>query len=334
MPGEGGQAGPRYNWKVTSPGKIEYIIYWADQSFAARVLVVEGSHMDVGVRRDSSAHTYTGFFGNIDQDPLNDMTLRDGGIVNPPANEKDLNTFTDSWRLKPEESLFGDVKRSNAQAAAQKPHTDVQIAEAKRAQAEKAVLAAGITDPLAVRNATYDVALTDSKAFIETAKTMNEAVKALPAAERKLVAGDAANKTAVDAVNNGAAGATVGPTLKDQVVEQVAAGSDTWEGNWSWAADDNQPANHSKLIMKSETEFVYTYAGQTHNIKGRIGHAGGDPAAPLCVNLDLPNGDHLRFEWKSTEEVEAHFWRKGKKAGEQKNNTPETIAKMKRAASK
>ena len=285
--------------------------------------------MDVGVRRDGDAQTYTGFFGNLDKDPLNDMTLRDGGRVNPPANTKDLNTFTDSWRLKPEESLFGDAKRDNAQAAATKPHTEVQIDEAKRAAAEKAVRAAGITDPLAVRNATYDVVQTGSKVFIESAKAVEEAVKAQPAAAQKVVAGDAAAQ-AVLAGNN----APAAPSLKDQVVEKVAAGQDTWEGSWDWAADDNQPANHSKLIMKSQKEFVYVYADQTYTLKGEIGHSGGNPKAPLCVNLDLPNGDHLRFEWKTTEDVEAQFWKKGTKAGIERNNKPQTTAKMKRAAAK
>jgi hypothetical protein len=112
--------------------------------------------------------------------------------------------------------------------------------------------------------------------------------------------------------------------------EKVIAGKATWEGNWSWAADDNFPENHSKLTVNSETNFDFTYESQTHNLKGQIDYAGNAPKAPLSVDLNLPDGNHLRFEWKSEDEVEGQFWLKGQKDG----NPPATTAKMKRANSK
>lgn len=115
------------------------------------------------------------------------------------------------------------------------------------------------------------------------------------------------------------------PGLKEKIVASKA----TWEGNWSWAADDNLPENHSKLTVNSGTEFVFKYENQTHNLKGEIGYADGNPTAPLSVDLDLPDGNHLRFEWKSENEVEGKFWHKG-----QKNNPPATTSKMKRVGSK
>ena len=120
--------------------------------------------------------------------------------------------------------------------------------------------------------------------------------------------------------------------FKPGLREQVLAENATYEGDWSWDKDDAHGKTHSKLTVKSANDFVYVYAGQTHNLKGNIGYARGVPGAPLCVNLDLPHGDHLRFEWKSAEELEGHFWAKGKKAGVTKNNTPETVAIMKRSA--
>lgn len=333
-PGENGggarglPGGARLDYRVLSPGNIEYIIYWSDKSFAARVFVVTGSHLDVGIRRDSDAHAYQGFFGNLDMNAMNDMTLRDGSMVTPPADIAGINKFTDSWRLQPGESLFSDVKNAQDAALAKNPHTDVQIPKDKWDSAEKEVKAAGITSPLAARNTTYDVALTGEKSFIETGKIQDAARKALPPGERAVVAGDKANQAAVEAENKAAAAA--GSALKDQVTASAAAGKATWAGSWSWAADDTQREDHSKLIMKSETDFVYTYAGQSYNLKGKIGHSGGVPTAPLCVNLDLPNGDHLRFEWKSPDEVEGHFWKKGKKAGITKNNPPETTAELMR----
>jgi hypothetical protein len=326
--GKDGKPGLNYHWTVTSSGTVDYTLYRADEGWGFRVIVVSGSHLDYGHARLGGMDVVTGMLGDSDGNPQNDLTLRDGSKVTPPANAKDLNTFTDSWRLKPGEAIFGDVQRAAALAAEAKPHADVQVDAAKSAEAEKAVRAAGITDPLAVRNATYDVAMTDSKGFIETAKIMDEAVKELPAAERKLLAGDAANQEAVAAVNE-AANRSAGPSLKERVVELAALGGKTWEGSWSWTFDDNLPQNHSKLTMKSETEFTYTYANQFHKLKGTIGHSGGDPKAPLCVNLDLPNGDHLRFEWKSEEELIGQFWRKGTKQGLTTYNEPQTTAQMK-----
>jgi hypothetical protein len=116
------------------------------------------------------------------------------------------------------------------------------------------------------------------------------------------------------------------PTLKEKVV----VGGATWEGDWSWADDDSHGPNHSKLTIKSETEFVYTYADAVYNLQGKIGYISGFPKATLEVHLDLPDGNHLRFEWKSENEVEGQFWPKGQKEG----NTPGTVAKMKRVASK
>lgn len=111
---------------------------------------------------------------------------------------------------------------------------------------------------------------------------------------------------------------------------KVVASGATWEGDWSWANDDSLEKNHSKLTIKSGTEFVYVYGPSSHTLQGKIGHVGGDLKAPLGVDLDLPNGDHLRFEWKSENEVEGQFWVKGQKEGK----APVTTSKMIRVASK
>ncbi|MCB1099598.1 MAG: protein kinase [Verrucomicrobiae bacterium] len=103
------------------------------------------------------------------------------------------------------------------------------------------------------------------------------------------------------------------PPLRDRLAAQAAAGDAIWEGDWTGSRDDGQPADHVTLTMESETDFVYTRAGQTFNLRGRMSYAGGDRKRMPAVNLDLPDGDHLRFEWKSAEEVEVQFWLKGTK---------------------
>lgn len=127
------------------------------------------------------------------------------------------------------------------------------------------------------------------------------------------------NKTLVRFVRN----------FKPGLRETIVASGGTWEGDWSWASDDTYPKNHSKITIQNETDFVYVYMDQKHNLKGKIGYVGGNPKAPLQVDLDLPDGNHLRFEWKSENEVEAKFWQKG-----QKDNDPETTSKMTLAATK
>ncbi|MCB1099597.1 MAG: VWD domain-containing protein [Verrucomicrobiae bacterium] len=292
----------------------DHTVFSADGSFGARVIVRNGSHLDLGAARLSGQQKYNGSVGNMDGDPRNDMTLRDGKKVDPPASEDDLNAFWDSWRVKEGESLFADVKRETKQPTDAFPHVLAEIDPAKIAEAEKAAKAAGLTNPLAIREAAYDVAQTGSKVFLESAKEMEAAVKALPADKQKFVAGDAATQAVL-------AAAPAGPSLKDQVVNEAAAGHSTWEGSWA-------PSAKASLVMKSDSEFTVQIGNDTYDLKGKMGHAGGDPKRPLAVNLDLPNGDHLRFEWKSTDEIVGQFWLKGTK-GPGPYNPPLREVKMK-----
>lgn len=111
--------------------------------------------------------------------------------------------------------------------------------------------------------------------------------------------------------------------FKPDLKELVVASGGTWEGDWSWVHDDSHGKSHSKITVQSETDFIYVYMDQKHNLKGKLGHADGNINNPVVVDLDLPDGNHLRFEWKSMKEVEAKFWQKG-----QKDKAPETTSKM------
>ena len=167
--------------------------------------------MDLGVGRLSGVRKYHGSLGNLDGNPRNDMTLRDGAKVDPPASEENLNAFWDSWRVKEGESLFADVKREKTQPTDAFPHVLAEIDPAKLAEAEKDAKAAGLTNPLTIREAAYDVAQTGSKVFLESAKEMEAAVKALPADKQKFVAGDAATQAVLAAAPAGWRGAARPP---------------------------------------------------------------------------------------------------------------------------
>jgi hypothetical protein len=142
-----------------------------------------------------------------------------------------------------------------------------------------------------------------------------------------------ASRSSIRATDIGKMEGVKNMALESDLKAKVIASGATWEGNWSWANDDSLPANHSKLIIKSETEFVYMYDRQNHTLHGKIGYAGGNPNAPLSVDLSLPNGDQLCFVWKSIDEVEGQFWHSGQR-DPQGNNKPRTTSKLIRADSK
>lgn len=214
---------------------------------------------------------------------------------------------------------------SNAKSVVtENQHTEIQIPEEKWNAAAEIVKEAGITSPLAARDATYDVALTGDERFIETAKSIEADLKLLPAGERKVVAGDHANIAAVEAENQ------VNGVADPLTIEQIVNSGGTWEGHWAWAHDDRYGPVHAKLTIKSETKFVYQYAGTVWELTGKMGQAGGKAGNPIVVNLTLPDGNDLRFVWLSLMEVDGEFWTKGKKAGVTQNNPPETTAKLMR----
>ena len=108
----------------------------------------------------------------------------------------------------------------------------------------------------------------------------------------------------------------------------------TWSGNWDWAHDDSDadkkthdPEGRSKVTLTSEGEINYIYNGQNMgDFSTKLGHGGGDKRQPMCANITLKDGNELRFEWVTPNTVSAYFWKKGNKAGQKKNNTPETRA--------
>jgi ribosomal protein L7/L12 len=261
----------------------DFTIMWPHDSFGARVIILSNSHLDIGVKKlDSSVKdfgSYGGIIGNFDGNAQNDMQVRDGDVIAPPASIADLNRFGDSWRVKPEASLFGDVARKQAKAAAaESAHSEIQIPQDKWDAAEKAVKTAGVTSPLGVRNATYDVALTGDKTFIESAKINEADAKANPAGAKPLVAGDHANQAAVAEENkaNGADPAVVDLVLTGygqnkiaviKVVRQLMG----WGLRETKEAVENAPSTLKQGISKQEAEAAKQQleaAGATVEIKG------------------------------------------------------------------
>lgn len=287
--------------------KNDYEIYWPDRSFGGRV-VVYPNFLNIGAQKLHGKGIIEGLVGNQDGYSQNDLQLRTGETLTPPAKVEDINRLGDSWRVKPEESLFGD-------AVAKQPHTLVSLDPGKVAEATKIVDAAGITDPIARRNAVYDYVQTGEKSFVESAKAIEEEIKALPPEEQVVLAGDAATAK------------VLAETLS---LAEIASGGGKWMGEWESATVKERSNMDTIIRVNSATEFTVADIGDgEYQLKGKLAAPAGD-GGPLLVNLDYPNGDHLRFVWRSVDVVEGQFWPKGKKAGTTSHNKPHATVLLKR----
>lgn len=170
--------------EVHRPGDL--VVFWPNGEFAARVVYRNG-YLDLGVARLGGTATYEGVLGNLDKDPSNDMQIRGGDQIAVPASDQQLTEFADSWKVSKADSLFmqpaADPEPTPEADAAQPQLTLADLPEADTNAAESTCKDAGISEALALANCTYDVAATGDEAFVESAKTFQEDVEALPAGE-------------------------------------------------------------------------------------------------------------------------------------------------------
>jgi hypothetical protein len=147
------------------------------------------SHLDIGIARMNGTLTYEGVLGNLDRNASNDLTLRDGSQMTPPATPDQLNTFGASWLVPAGESLFDDTaENSVVEEEAEEPLTLFDLNPEDRAEARQTCENANVSDPLALDNCTYDVAATGDPIFVESAKTYEESHKDNPASDVEIVA--------------------------------------------------------------------------------------------------------------------------------------------------
>ncbi len=125
--------------------------------------------------------TFEGVLGNLDGDPDNDMTLRDGTVIEQPANDNKVRRFADSWRVPEPESLVsvGEAPVPVPEVA-EAPLEPEDLDPAAVEEATQACQDAGVDDPLAVETCVYDVAATGNEDFVDSSATLQEAVEELP----------------------------------------------------------------------------------------------------------------------------------------------------------
>lgn len=158
----------------------DFQINWPDGNTAARVLFKRGSHLDLGVVRLGGDLTFEGVLGNLDGNPDNDMMLRDGTVIEQPANENKVRRFADSWRVPAPESLVSVGEAPVPVPDAEDLVTPEDLDPAAVEEATQACQDAGVDDPLAVETCVYDVAATGNEDFVDSSATLQEAVEELP----------------------------------------------------------------------------------------------------------------------------------------------------------
>ncbi|MBK8431187.1 MAG: hypothetical protein IPL28_07790 [Chloroflexi bacterium] len=157
----------------------DFTILWPDGNTGVRV-ILRNDHIDIGIARLGGSLTYEGVLGNLDGDRMNDIQVRGGELITPPATIEQLKLFGDSWRLSAEESLFNDPLTAADTAEAAGPLTINDLDAGEKEAAANTCETAGVTDPLALHNCTYDVAVTGDESFVESAKTFQEATADIP----------------------------------------------------------------------------------------------------------------------------------------------------------
>lgn len=174
--------------ELTFPDRTtDFTIYWPDGSTGARAILISTAVLDnvnIGVGRLGGSLTYEGVLGNLDGNAQNDMQIRGGELLTPPATLAQLKSFGDSWRVPAGESLFDTPHPADPAAAAPEPLSLVDLEPAARVEANQRCLVGGVSNPIALEDCTYDVAVTGEEGFVTSALAHQEAVEQLPAEQQ------------------------------------------------------------------------------------------------------------------------------------------------------
>jgi hypothetical protein len=149
-----------------------FFVYFADGS----TLSIDGGFysditLSVPAARAGEIH---GILGTPDDDPENELTLRNGTVLEYPVPWDELvTTYADSWRISQEESLFyyepgQDTGTFAIAGFPPTPATIEDLPEGARAEAEAACTAAGVTGSVALHDCILDVGCTGLDDFVDS----------------------------------------------------------------------------------------------------------------------------------------------------------------------
>lgn len=161
----------------------EYKIRWLDGSWLD-IRVYPGSHLDVELALSESHRGMTGgLLGNFDGTAANDLTSRDGSVLNTQnTHSRDLyDIFGESWRISNLDSLFTYEDGMGTEDFTDNsfPGRILSLSKLDPAnvwQAREACLTAGIPEGPVLRGCTFDYAATGDDVYIEGALALSDPV--------------------------------------------------------------------------------------------------------------------------------------------------------------
>ncbi|MDT5028478.1 MAG: hypothetical protein QOE61_4904, partial [Micromonosporaceae bacterium] len=164
-----------------------YDIRWPDGSGAAVDQIGTYGFRLLLKLGNTRAGKVQGLLGDFDGDPANDIVPAGGGtpLAQPAKFEQLYPSYADSWRIKPDQSLFTYVAGQRTatftdRTFPDKPMTVTDLNPAQRARAEAICRLAGVTDPWQLLECVFDVGASGRPEFA-TSSAASEVV-APPAA--------------------------------------------------------------------------------------------------------------------------------------------------------
>ncbi len=165
--------------RISEFGPDDYYIHWLNDDVIARA-VLRSQSIDIGAITKEKG-VLQGLIGNLNGDPSDDMRIRNGAVLATPASATDLARFGESWRMTrnvfTEPHPEGSTPNDGLVAGA-------KLSDQERDAARRKCEAGGVTYRVALKDCAYDVAVTGSEEFIESAKDFEESVTAQPSPPR------------------------------------------------------------------------------------------------------------------------------------------------------
>jgi outer membrane protein assembly factor BamB len=151
-----------------------YTIVWPDRSNLH--VDVHGSYLSTYFLAPPSRDgRLMGLFGDGDGDPANDFHTRDDRLLpSPPPFSTLYRDFGESWRVRPDESLFDYDAGENSETFTDRsvpagPASLDDLDPADRTRAEAACRDAGVTAPVPLEECIIDVGFSGDESFIASA---------------------------------------------------------------------------------------------------------------------------------------------------------------------
>jgi hypothetical protein len=148
-----------------------YTVTWQDESAVAEISQFSYGFLINVYLADSYKNQIIGLMGNLDGDPKNDISTRNGVNLGTDLKFDVLYPdYADSWRISQNESLFYYEAGKTTETYTDRnfPRTLAKVSNLSaedRAEAEKICREAGITNPVLLENCILDVGLTGDEEF-------------------------------------------------------------------------------------------------------------------------------------------------------------------------